>query len=283
MVEGCDGDSEGRRMAEGGDDNGKEWRMAEGHDATAMRDCGHDELYSLSEMMMNAEDDGQVFNSCGAVALAYIVLYISYVFIYIYRLRNNSLYLFQFVIENHVLPCLYQLLTQNHKKSIKKEACWTISNITAGNRSQIQAVIEANTILPLVYLLQHAEFDIKEEAAWAISNATSGGSHDQIRMVLFVLPKVNLNLLQPLGVTVYAPQGQSQPPFDMGSNYVQGHGHGLYISQSRPVSQNQLSFAIGRTSVHHVMYPIYDVLVLRNDLKMGKGKIAAQCRWLPVL
>ncbi|GMP63697.1 hypothetical protein CsSME_00025295 [Camellia sinensis var. sinensis] len=89
----------------------------------------------------------------------------------------------QFVIENHVLPCLYQLLTQNHKKSIKKEACWTISNITAGNRSQIQAVIEANIILPLVHLLQHAEFDIKKEAAWAISNATSGGSHDQIRFL----------------------------------------------------------------------------------------------------
>lgn len=87
----------------------------------------------------------------------------------------------QFVIDNHVLPCLYQLLSNNHKKSIKKEACWTISNITAGNRSQIQAVIEANIIIPLVHLLQHAEFDIKKEAAWAISNATSGGSPDQIR------------------------------------------------------------------------------------------------------
>ncbi|CAL5411986.1 unnamed protein product [Camellia sinensis] len=87
------------------------------------------------------------------------------------------------VIENHVLPCLYQLLTQNHENSIKKEACWTISNITAGNRSQIQAVIEANIILPLVHLLQHAEFEIKKEAAWAITNATSGGSHDQIRFL----------------------------------------------------------------------------------------------------
>ncbi|CAL5410873.1 unnamed protein product [Camellia sinensis] len=89
----------------------------------------------------------------------------------------------QFVIENHVLPCLYQLLTQNHKNSIKKEACWTISNITAGNRSQIQAVIEANIILPLVHLLQHAEFEIKKEAAQAITNATFGGSHDQIRFL----------------------------------------------------------------------------------------------------
>ncbi|XP_023545266.1 importin subunit alpha-4-like isoform X2 [Cucurbita pepo subsp. pepo] len=90
----------------------------------------------------------------------------------------------QFVIDNQVLPNLYQLLTQNHKKSIKKEACWTISNITAGNRAQIQAVIEANIVLPLVHLLQHAEFDIKKEAGWAISNATSGGSHQQIQFLV---------------------------------------------------------------------------------------------------
>ncbi len=49
--------------------------------------------------------------------------------------------------------------------------------LTIGSNSVLQAVIEANIILPLVHLLQHAEFDIKKEAAWAISNATSGGSH----------------------------------------------------------------------------------------------------------
>lgn len=53
-----------------------------------------------------------------------------------------------------------------------------------GFNSVSQAVIEANIILPLVHLLQHAEFDIKKEAAWAISNATSGGSHDQIQYAL---------------------------------------------------------------------------------------------------
>ncbi|TYG58843.1 hypothetical protein ES288_D08G254900v1 [Gossypium darwinii] len=60
----------------------------------------------------------------------------------------------------------------------------SISNITAGNKAQIQAVIEANIILPLVHLLQLAEFDIKKEAAWAISNATSGGSHEQIQFLV---------------------------------------------------------------------------------------------------
>ncbi|XP_030544907.1 importin subunit alpha-1a-like [Rhodamnia argentea] len=90
----------------------------------------------------------------------------------------------QCVIDHQALPCLLNLLTGNYKKSIKKEACWTISNITAGNKEQIQAVIEANIIGPMVQLLQNAEFDIKKEAAWAISNATSGGSHEQIKFLV---------------------------------------------------------------------------------------------------
>lgn len=44
-------------------------------------------------------------------------------------------------------------------------------------------MINANTVGPLVHLLQAAEFDIsiRKEAARAISNATSGGTHDQIK------------------------------------------------------------------------------------------------------
>jgi hypothetical protein len=90
----------------------------------------------------------------------------------------------QIIINCRALPSLLALLTTDHKKSIKKEACWTISNITAGNKDQIQAIIESNIIPPLVYLLQHAEFDIKKEAAWAISNATSGGTHQQIKYLV---------------------------------------------------------------------------------------------------
>ncbi|KAF7850356.1 hypothetical protein BT93_L5573 [Corymbia citriodora subsp. variegata] len=90
----------------------------------------------------------------------------------------------QCIINNGSLPCLLSLLAHNHKKSIKKEACWTISNVTAGNSEQIQAVIEAGLIGPLLNLLQNAEFDIKKEAAWAISNATSGGTHDQIKYIV---------------------------------------------------------------------------------------------------
>ena len=90
----------------------------------------------------------------------------------------------QIVIDCGALQCLLQLLTNYNKKSIKKEACWTISNITAGNKEQIQAVISSGIIGPLVELLARAEFDIKKEAAWAISNATSGGTAEQIRYLV---------------------------------------------------------------------------------------------------
>ncbi|XXG79164.1 hypothetical protein AAC387_Pa09g0296 [Persea americana] len=90
----------------------------------------------------------------------------------------------QCIINYQVLPYLLGLLTNVHKKSIKKEACWTISNITAGNKQQIQAVIEAGIVGPLVNLIQTAEFDIKKEAAWAISNATSGGTDDQVKFLV---------------------------------------------------------------------------------------------------
>lgn len=56
--------------------------------------------------------------------------------------------LVQFIINNQALPCLLALLTNNHKKSIKKEACWTISNITAGNKEQIQVLLWFWLVLP---------------------------------------------------------------------------------------------------------------------------------------
>ena len=52
----------------------------------------------------------------------------------------------QVIIGCGALTCLLHLLKTAQKKSIKKEACWTISNITAGTKEQIQAVIDAGTL-----------------------------------------------------------------------------------------------------------------------------------------
>ncbi|AES92711.2 putative importin subunit alpha [Medicago truncatula] len=90
----------------------------------------------------------------------------------------------QAIINHGLLPFLLSLLIQNHKESIKKDACWIISNIVVGNRERIQAVIKAGLIAPLVNLLQNAELAIKKEAAWALRNATSDGTHEQIKYLV---------------------------------------------------------------------------------------------------
>ena len=52
----------------------------------------------------------------------------------------------QVILHSGALPSLLKLLS-HAKKAIRKESCWTISNITAGNRDQIQEVIN-NGLLP---------------------------------------------------------------------------------------------------------------------------------------
>ena len=121
----------------------------------------------------------------------------------------------QVILNCSVMPCLLSLLSGNSiKESVRKEACWTISNITAGNRQQIQAVIDANVFPVLIRILGIAAFrytdrekylylrffcfhkevlkyvnalsfdSTRKEAAWAITNASSGGSADQIRYLV---------------------------------------------------------------------------------------------------
>jgi hypothetical protein len=87
------------------------------------------------------------------------------------------------IINCGALPCLLQLLSAP-KESIRKEACWTISNITAGNRQQIQAVIDANIFPVLIDIQSKAEFKTRKEAAWAITNASSGGTAEQIKFLV---------------------------------------------------------------------------------------------------
>jgi len=71
-------------------------------------------------------------------------------------------------------------LLYHESSNIRKEACWTISNITAGNNFQIQQVIDHNVIPCLVAILSNDEFDVRKEAAWAIGNALSGGTAEQV-------------------------------------------------------------------------------------------------------
>jgi len=88
----------------------------------------------------------------------------------------------QKVLNLGVLKKLQRLLLD--QAPIKREACWTISNITAGSKEQIEAVISANLFPPLIQVLKTERYEISKEALWAISNATSGGSDVQVSFLV---------------------------------------------------------------------------------------------------
>ncbi|KAK2364959.1 importin subunit alpha-2 [Trifolium repens] len=95
----------------------------------------------------------------------------------------------QAVVEANVCPRLVELLLVPMSKVIVP-ALQILGDITSGddgqtqvlinsgalhsgNSSQLQAVIDANLITPLVCLTK-AEFNVRNEAVWAITNATRG-------------------------------------------------------------------------------------------------------------
>jgi len=86
-------------------------------------------------------------------------------------------------------------LLVHSKEKINKEAVWFLSNITAGNQQQVQAVVEANLIPLIIQHLAKGEFLTQREAAWAISNMTISGNKNQIEYLVsqgVVEPMCNL-------------------------------------------------------------------------------------------
>jgi len=74
------------------------------------------------------------------------------------------------IVNCNALPAMMTLL--NHEKtSLRKEVCWAISNIAAGNTEQVQKIIDCQGLLDkLVSLLKTDKFEIKKECSWALSN-----------------------------------------------------------------------------------------------------------------
>lgn len=91
----------------------------------------------------------------------------------------------QALLNMNVLIGLEFLLKISDSRTLRKEVCWTISNITAGNTSQIQTIIDHAFILDaLVSNALTSDDQTKIESCHALSNAFNGGSFDQIRQLV---------------------------------------------------------------------------------------------------
>jgi HEAT repeat protein len=87
----------------------------------------------------------------------------------------------QVVVDSGALPVVVPLLS-HAKKNIRKEACWMLSNIAAGNKSQVNTLVNTPSLLTQVLLQASSgtEWDVRKEAAWVISNVATGGSKSNV-------------------------------------------------------------------------------------------------------
>lgn len=83
------------------------------------------------------------------------------------------------MVNLNLLPALLPLLS-SEKKSIRKEAVWTYSNISAGTPMQLNALIASDVFPKIINILMADDFEIQKEAVWALCNAASVGTAQDI-------------------------------------------------------------------------------------------------------
>ena len=92
----------------------------------------------------------------------------------------------QAILDFGVLPILSSLL-DNESRNIRKETCWTLSNITSGTVSQVQQVLESPGLFSrVIQMIDESSDDaeIQKEATWVVSNATSNREPNQIAYII---------------------------------------------------------------------------------------------------
>jgi hypothetical protein len=66
---------------------------------------------------------------------------------------------------------------------VVREACWTLSNLTADSEGLITAVMAAGLMPALIAAMRHAHDAVRKEAAWAVSNAITGGTREHQHVI----------------------------------------------------------------------------------------------------
>jgi len=164
----------------------------------------------------------------------------------------------QLLISAGCLPVLKALLDDPAtKKNTKREVCWTLSNITAGSKTQIAAVIEASVADSLIYHMKESDFDICKEAAWAIANATSSASPEQITKL------VQKGCIEPLCQLVRAPDIRVVSVSLEGIDNILKNGenlkaHNNHINPFVQVIEHTNSVGYLEELLEHPNMPIYD-------------------------
>ena len=92
-------------------------------------------------------------------------------------------------MECKALDALVPLL-DHEKKNVRKEACWTLSNIAAGTFKQAENLVHfvssdgVPVIRKIVKLACEGEWEVRKEAAWILANICTGGNITNIQALV---------------------------------------------------------------------------------------------------
>lgn len=79
------------------------------------------------------------------------------------------------LLASGILSPLERVL-DHHKKVVRREACWVISNIAAGNRTQVEAILARETLLKrILELFDTDSNDVRREICYIFSNLAHSG------------------------------------------------------------------------------------------------------------
>ena len=89
----------------------------------------------------------------------------------------------QMLLNNNILQEIEQFLTCE-KKVIKRETCWLLSNITAGNGIQVACVVNNFSIIEKLFQCCNDSYEVKKEAFFSIRNAISKSESKELQQLL---------------------------------------------------------------------------------------------------
>eukprot|EP01017_Pseudomicrothorax_dubius_P005933 TRINITY_DN1160_c0_g5_i1.p1 TRINITY_DN1160_c0_g5~~TRINITY_DN1160_c0_g5_i1.p1 ORF type:complete len:230 (+),score=50.96 TRINITY_DN1160_c0_g5_i1:80-691(+) len=115
-------------------------------------------------------------------------------------------------------------LLEDSNGDIRREACWLVSNIFAGEVEEIEAVIKTSIVPKMMDMLSQDSYDIRKEILLALENFAQNGSYSQVLQATTdwaILEKVldvisleddNLTLTALSIIELVLKQGDSRPP-----------------------------------------------------------------------
>ncbi|KAF6003866.1 hypothetical protein F1559_002890 [Cyanidiococcus yangmingshanensis] len=86
----------------------------------------------------------------------------------------------QVIIDCPNALAILRALLASPEPCIQKECCWIISNITESSH-QVQDIIKAGVLVPLIGIFAGGHESCDEDAAWVLYNVTANGDPEQVR------------------------------------------------------------------------------------------------------